>query len=191
MENKYSKIALNIKRLRKQHKMTQKRLAELLNVTPATVSKWEVGTNYPADHLTEIAEIFNVTVDDLLGKKINQSTAPTDLFEHIETFCLPNRDGVFADLVKDNMSRNYLIYLYDFHYDAIKLLVHYCPFENYTAQLFKEEFLSMSDSFLRLYRDKLDASGMCDVSPEERAVIEYTEKGFDDIEDMHKRLGID
>ena len=191
MENKYTKVSINIKRLRKQHNMTQKKLAELLNVTPATVSKWEVGSNYPADHLPEIADIFDVTVDDLLGKKITSPSSRENIFEHIETFSIPNRDGVFADLVKDNMSENYLMYLYDFHYDAIKLLVHYSPFKNYTPKLFKDEFLSMSDDFIRLYRDKLDASGMCEVSSDERAIIEEIEFGFDDIEDMHKRLGID
>ncbi len=191
MENKYTKVSINIKRLRKQHNMTQKKLAELLNVTPATVSKWEVGANYPADHLTEIADIFNVTVDDLLGKKFTSSNIRENIFEHIETFSVPNRDGVFADLVKDNMSGNYLMYLYDFHYGAIKLLVHYSPSKNSTPKLFKDEFLSMSDSFIRMYRDKLDASGMCDISPDERALIEEMEFGFDGIADMHKRLGID
>lgn len=191
MENKYTKVSINIKRLRKQHNMTQKKLAELLNVTPATVSKWEVGANYPADHLTEIADIFHVTVDDLLGIKFTSSNIRENIFEHIETFSVPNRDGVFADLVKDNMSGNYLMYLYDFHYGAIKLLVHYSPFKNSTPKLFKGEFLSMSDSFIRMYRDELDASGMCDISPDERALIEEIEFGFDDIEDMHKRLEIE
>ena len=63
-----------IKTLRKQHNMTQDELAEKLNVSSQAVSKWENGRNMPdITLLLDIADCFNVTVDELL-KGIKQST---------------------------------------------------------------------------------------------------------------------
>ncbi len=53
--------------LRKQQNMSQKELAEKLCVTPAAVSKWEHGQNYPdITMISVIADIFQVSCDDLL-----------------------------------------------------------------------------------------------------------------------------
>lgn len=53
--------------LRKQQNMSQKELAEKLCVTPAAVSKWEHGQNYPdITMISTIADIFNISCDDLL-----------------------------------------------------------------------------------------------------------------------------
>ena len=59
-----------IRRLRQQKQMTQENLAELLNVSVQTVSRWENGINFPdLVILPEIAGIFHVTTDYLLGVK--------------------------------------------------------------------------------------------------------------------------
>ena len=56
-----------IKTLRKQHNMTQDELAEKLNVSSQAVSKWENGRNMPdITLLVDIADCFNMTVDELL-----------------------------------------------------------------------------------------------------------------------------
>ena len=53
--------------LRKKHNMTQKQLAEKLNVSDKAVSRWETGKNYPdIEILQKLAEIFDTTIDDLL-----------------------------------------------------------------------------------------------------------------------------
>ena len=57
-----------IKYFRTSHKMTQETLALKLGVTRQTVSKWENGISVPdADTLNKIADIFDVSVIDLLG----------------------------------------------------------------------------------------------------------------------------
>ena len=38
---------MNIKKLRKRHKLSQRQLAELLKVNPRTIQHWEAGTRTP------------------------------------------------------------------------------------------------------------------------------------------------
>lgn len=58
-----------LKTIRLEKKMTQKELAGKLYVVRQTVSKWEKGLSVPdASMLVEIANVLEVSVDDLLGK---------------------------------------------------------------------------------------------------------------------------
>lgn len=58
----------NLKRLRKEKGLTQEQLAERLSVSFQAVSKWECGEGYPdIVMLPSIAQIFGVSVDELLG----------------------------------------------------------------------------------------------------------------------------
>jgi len=64
--------------LRKQNNKTQEELAQALNVTNQSVSKWESGVCCPdISLLPDIAKYFNVSVDELLGYK------PADSFNDI------------------------------------------------------------------------------------------------------------
>ncbi len=61
-------IGENIKRLRKEKKITQENLAEIFNVTPAAVSKWENDETYPdITLLFPLSHFFGVTIDELMG----------------------------------------------------------------------------------------------------------------------------
>ena len=61
-------IGTNIKRLRQAKGITQERLAELLSVSTAAVSKWEARNTYPdITLLYPLASIFGVSVDELIG----------------------------------------------------------------------------------------------------------------------------
>ncbi len=60
-------IAKNISKLRTERNMTQPELAKRLNYSDKSVSKWENGISTPPiDVLKEIADIFEVTLDDLV-----------------------------------------------------------------------------------------------------------------------------
>lgn len=62
------KVGSFIAELRKQKGYTQTTLAEILNVSNRTVSKWENGDGYPdITILPEIAKNLGVTVDELLN----------------------------------------------------------------------------------------------------------------------------
>lgn len=67
-----SEIQLKVAELRKKSNITQKELAEYLDVAHQTISKWERGITLPdISLLPKIAEYFNVNVDSLLGIEKN------------------------------------------------------------------------------------------------------------------------
>lgn len=56
--------------LRKQKLLSQEQLAEKLNVTRQTVSKWELGQSKPdMDKLTAMSKLFNVNIDTLTNSE--------------------------------------------------------------------------------------------------------------------------
>ena len=56
-----------LKLYREKNNMTQKEVAEILNVEPGTISKYELGlTETNIESIKKLAEIFNVTTDELL-----------------------------------------------------------------------------------------------------------------------------
>lgn len=62
------KTGENIRRLRKEHGMTQEQLADSLGVTVGAVYKWEAGLSVPeVKLLMDIADLFDSSVDLLLG----------------------------------------------------------------------------------------------------------------------------
>jgi transcriptional regulator with XRE-family HTH domain len=58
----------NLRRLRREQDLTQEELAEVLNVSCQSVSRWENSTCYPdMELLPTMASFFHTTVDQLLG----------------------------------------------------------------------------------------------------------------------------
>lgn len=67
-------IEENIRRLRKNAKMSQEDLAEKLSVVRQTVSKWERGLSVPdAEMVIKIAALFEVPVSELLGMETSSA----------------------------------------------------------------------------------------------------------------------
>lgn len=58
--------------IKKRKRMTQLELAEKMRVTDKAVSKWERDLSFPdINSIPKLAEIFEVSVDDLMKVKIN------------------------------------------------------------------------------------------------------------------------
>ena len=56
-----------IRSIRAEHGISQESLAELMEVSRQTVSKWENGLVYPsADNLAKLSEVFGIPVDAFL-----------------------------------------------------------------------------------------------------------------------------
>ncbi len=64
-----------LQKLRKDKKMSQEQLADLLDVSRQAVSKWESGTTYPEmDKLLILCKIFKCTLDELTNDDISDIT---------------------------------------------------------------------------------------------------------------------
>lgn len=62
------KIGNLILKLRKEKNLTQKQLADAMNISDRTISKWERGLGCPdVSLLTELSDILNVNIRDILS----------------------------------------------------------------------------------------------------------------------------
>ena len=60
-------FAASLKRCRRERKLSQAEVADLVGVTPQSVSRWECGDSVPdIAHLTDLSEILGVSLDALL-----------------------------------------------------------------------------------------------------------------------------
>lgn len=77
------KVGLFLKTLRKEKNITQEVLAETLNVSGRTVSRWETGSNMPdISLLVELSEFYQVSISEIIdgerkSEKMNQDVKDT------------------------------------------------------------------------------------------------------------------
>ena len=86
----------NLVTLRKQKGLTQETVADRLHVVRQTVSKWEKGLSVPdADALQRLAELYEVSVSQLLGESIDGEPTPDRVAEQLavinEQLAIKNR----------------------------------------------------------------------------------------------------
>ena len=94
-------IGTNIKRLRLAKGLTQEQLAGLLSISTAAVSKWEAKNTYPdITMLFPLAEIFGVSVDELLGYDEAKAKADVDkILVQYQQLCVEGRFPEGRDLI--------------------------------------------------------------------------------------------
>lgn len=67
-------VAENLVSLRKQHNYTQNELAEMLNYSDNTISRWEHGEITPSiETLETIAQIYNVPLEFLIKENVSKN----------------------------------------------------------------------------------------------------------------------
>ena len=72
-------LAENIRRYRRSMGLTQDQLAERLGITLGAVSKWERGGSEPdLSYIMDLAGIFHVSVDALIGFTMRGTDADTE-----------------------------------------------------------------------------------------------------------------
>lgn len=75
-------IADKIKSLRENQNKTQSELAKQLGITRSSVNAWEMGISVPStQYVVELAHIFNVSTDYLLGVDTTSSISISGLTE--------------------------------------------------------------------------------------------------------------
>lgn len=100
-------ISTNITRYRELSGMTQKELAQKLNVTPSRISNWEQGANCPTiDILFKVCEVLGVSINDIYGvypeAKIRMSY---DEIEHIKKYRILDQHG--KEMVDFTLEKEY------------------------------------------------------------------------------------
>lgn len=100
------KIGTKLNQLRKLSGMTQEQLAEKLNVSRQTVSKWETDNTSPdLESIVRVCRIFRVSLDDLLmgGEEMEEETNAENK---------KDRQITLNDLMKINLhNRNMMLLL--------------------------------------------------------------------------------
>jgi len=70
MNNQFSE---NLKKIRKEHNLSQEQLADELGVSRQAISKWESAVAYPEmDKIIALCDKFNLNIDDLLHRDIKE-----------------------------------------------------------------------------------------------------------------------
>lgn len=76
--------------LRKEKNMTQKQVADLMNISDKTISKWERGLGFPdISLLPELSQIFGVSVDGILSGRLNQNPVVGGNMRKLKFFVCP------------------------------------------------------------------------------------------------------
>ena len=96
MEQK--KIGNFLKNLRKEKGITQEMLAEKLNVSGRTVSRWETGNNMPdISLLIELAEFYDISIPEIVNGERKNEKMNEEVKEVAQTL------SAYADFEKENL----------------------------------------------------------------------------------------
>lgn len=97
--------------LRKGRDLTQEQLAEQLNVSRQSISKWESGQVIPeVEKIVELSKVFNVTLDYLLKpSEIDELSVKADMLEQQQKQLL-NREQTRIKILK-NIVYSVAVYL--------------------------------------------------------------------------------
>ena len=84
-------LAKRLKDLREDNDLTQNHLSKKLNITAASISRWETGQSNPDyDTLIKLAKLYNVSIDYLLG--LSEIKTYKNEFEFISDLDLSNEE---------------------------------------------------------------------------------------------------
>ncbi len=133
------KIAKNIMNCRKAAGLTQAELAEKINYSDKSVSKWESGNGVPDVYtLMQMAKLFGVTVNDLIGEEPITMEQPKSVktSKGMQALIMLLSSGivwlvailsfVVLQLVKPDGGDWWIAFIYAVVVNAIVLLVYAC-----------------------------------------------------------------
>ena len=92
-------LSERIKEMRKTCGYSQQQIARKLHITQGAISQWEQGLTSPAaDQLISLADIFGITVDELLGRNPDDAEDKMAIREHIRRN--PDLHMLFSTAIK-------------------------------------------------------------------------------------------
>lgn len=81
-----------IKYYRKQVGLSQEKMAEKIGVSRQAITKWENGTGTPdISNLMAIAELFQISIDELLSNEKSEKTQPKYIYESKTEYDIDNK----------------------------------------------------------------------------------------------------
>ena len=92
-----------LKELRKEKNVTQEQLAEQLNVSGRTVSRWETGNNMPdISLLVEISELYEVSIPEIInGERKSENMNKEEVKEvakSMSDYALAEKEGIIKEI---------------------------------------------------------------------------------------------
>lgn len=91
------KIGKLIYTLRKEKKLTQLQLAEYMNISDKTISKWERGLGCPdVSLLSELSKLFEVDLEKLLSGKLDINETLGGNMKKLQFYVCPNCGNVIT-----------------------------------------------------------------------------------------------
>ena len=96
-----------LKELRKEKGFTQEQIAEKLNVSGRTVSRWETGNNIPdISLLVEIAELYDITIPEIINgerKSENMKEEIKEVAEVMADYAGVEKGKILNDIKKQSI----------------------------------------------------------------------------------------
>lgn len=109
-------LADKILELRKKKGLSQEELAEVLNVSRQTISRWEVGTALPdAINLVQLSKVFEVSTDYLLNEEYNNDNDLPSVKENVKL----ERDKSDLKVSLILMTIGFILILFEFYHYRI------------------------------------------------------------------------
>ena len=94
-----SKVGALLYRLRREKNMTQKQVAERLNISDKTISKWERGLGCPdVNVLGELSGLFEVNIEKILDGQLVPNRMEAGNLRHIKFYVCPTCANVISNV---------------------------------------------------------------------------------------------
>lgn len=100
-ESKRTALGENLRKFRKENGYTQKFLAEYLSLERSTYSKYEVSRNPDLDSIIQLAALYGVSVDELIGDYPNEVVNKNEVAAYAKVSSPDDKDG--SELTRDEL----------------------------------------------------------------------------------------
>lgn len=119
MEDKFM-ISMRIRELRKQAKLSQEMMAEKKGVSRQAITKWETGLGVPdIENLVVIADLFKLSLDELMGRDIEHETLAKDyLYESVTEYDIDGKKDFDISFMGANKLK-----LYAYEGEKVKVIL--------------------------------------------------------------------
>lgn len=119
MEDKFM-ISMRIRKLRKQAKLSQEMMAEKIGVSRQAITKWETGLGVPdIENLVAIADLFKLSLDELMGRDIEHETLAKDyLYESVTEYDIDGKKDFDISFMGANKLK-----LYAYEGEKVKVIL--------------------------------------------------------------------